>query len=148
MKLRKLIFELPVYLGIAVLLLIILSCEKQENNTLTEIEKKEGWVFLGSRFYKHDQTKEDIFAAKSYGNLIVTWHDFDAMLDTPLSEGADDTTYRANDGEVPERGTEVTLVITPHKKHNKKWRKKMAEEKKKGPKKPPKGDPEKKKKGK
>lgn len=87
--------------------------------------RHEGWVFIGSRYLEHPETGEKVFAARAQGNLIVTWHDFNAILDTPLPEGADDTTYRAYEGRVPDPGTEVKVIITPYEEHNKKWREKI-----------------------
>jgi hypothetical protein len=98
-------------------------------NVYTEKAMKHaGWVFIGSRFAQHSETGVNIFAAKARGNIIVTWHDFDSILDTPLPEGADDTTYRAYEGRVPAKETKITLIITPDDKHNKKWREKLKKE--------------------
>jgi hypothetical protein len=88
-----------------------------------------GWVFTGSRMLKHPETNDRMLAVRACGNICVVWHDFDALLDTPLPEGADDTTFVAYTERTPEHLTPVTLIITPDDEHNKKWRKKAAEDK-------------------
>ncbi len=101
------------------------------NSHTQKTMRQQGWVFIGSQMLEHPETKQQMFAASIRGNLAVTWHDFDSILDTPLPEGADDTTFRANTKNLPGRGTKVTLIITPDEQHNKEWRKKLKKEKKK-----------------
>jgi len=74
--------------------------------------KHAGWVFTGSITVRHPQTEELVLVAKYKRNLIVTLHDPDAILDTPLLEGGYDTTYVANGKNLPISRTPVLLSIT------------------------------------
>ena len=57
-----------------------------------------GFTFTGSRQVDarippdFEKTKK-VFAASFIGNVIAVFHDPDALLDTPLLDGGDDTTY-------------------------------------------------------
>lgn len=77
-----------------------------------------GWVFTGSRHVDvpaPPDWKETmrVFAATYAGNVAATYHDPDAILDTPLIEGGDDTVYLPYSERLPERGTEVIIHIRP-----------------------------------
>ncbi len=57
-----------------------------------------GWVFTGSRNVlvpkpPNWDEKHEVYAAKYAGNVAAVYHDPDALLDTPLIEGGDDTIY-------------------------------------------------------
>lgn len=77
-----------------------------------------GWVFTGSRHVEvpappdWKQTMK-VFAATYAGNIAATFHDPDAILDTPLVEGGDDTVYLPYSERLPERGTEVIIHLRP-----------------------------------
>lgn len=77
-----------------------------------------GWVFTGSRHVEvpappdWKQTMR-VFAATYGGNIAATYHDPDAVLDTPLLEGGDDTIYLPYSERLPERGTEVIVHLRP-----------------------------------
>ncbi|MHC4662466.1 MAG: YdjY domain-containing protein [Planctomycetota bacterium] len=74
-----------------------------------------GWVFTGSITVQHPDTKELFLVAKYRKNLIVTLHDPEAILDTPLVEGGDDTTFVANEKNLPLSGTPILMTIRPMK---------------------------------
>ncbi len=81
--------------------------------------KRTGWVFTGSRFQKYKYKTEDgkthereIFMAAYAGNLVVTYHDPDAILNNPMETGGDDTIYYSNYLALPPRGHPVELVFT------------------------------------
>jgi hypothetical protein len=79
-----------------------------------------GWVFTGSRNIEVPKppdwdTKHEVYAAEYAGNVAAVYHDPDALLDTPLAEGGDDTIYVAYSARLPERGTKVLLSL-------RKWR--------------------------
>lgn len=77
-----------------------------------------GWVFTGSRHIDvpappdWKQSKK-VYAAAYAGNVAATYHDPDAILDTPLLEGGDDTIYEAWSDRLPERGTDIVLHLRP-----------------------------------
>ncbi len=77
--------------------------------------KRTGWIFIGSRFLKNHNTGKEIFMASYTGTVIVTYHDPNAILDTPSDSGADDTTFYANHLLLPPRGTKLKLRIYPEK---------------------------------
>ncbi|MBI4614501.1 MAG: hypothetical protein HY720_12895 [Planctomycetes bacterium] len=72
-----------------------------------------GWVFAGSRFVTDPGTGAEVFMADISGSMVVTFHDPDAILDTPAAEGADDTVYAVHTEAVPPPGTKATLVVRP-----------------------------------
>lgn len=75
------------------------------------IMKRTGWVFVGSQFVEDPVTGERHFRASLERNIAATYHDPSAILDHPLSTGADDTTYEANGRLLPEVGTPVKLLV-------------------------------------
>jgi hypothetical protein len=80
--------------------------------------KRAGWVFTGSRELtvpNHDDPKKirTVFAAEFRGNLAVTFHDPDAILDIPLAEGGDDTSYLPYEARLPRRLTPVRVHVRP-----------------------------------
>jgi hypothetical protein len=77
-----------------------------------------GWVFTGSRHLDVPAPPDwketmKVFAATYAGNVAATYHDPDAILDTPLIEGGDDTAYLPYSERVPERGVEVVIHLRP-----------------------------------
>lgn len=77
-----------------------------------------GWVFTGSRHVEVPAPPDwkktmRVFAATYGGNIAATYHDPDAILDTPLLEGGDDTVYLPYSERLPERGVEVVIHIRP-----------------------------------
>lgn len=77
-----------------------------------------GWVFTGSRHVEVPAPPDwkktmRVFAATYGGNIVATYHDPDAILDTPLLEGGDDTIYLPYAERLPERGTEVVIHLRP-----------------------------------
>lgn len=93
-----------------------------------------GFVFTGSRQIRvpvppdFDTTKE-VFAAKNSGNVIVLYHDPDAILDTPLIEGGDDTAYLPYGDRLPPRMTPITIHLRPWRQGDDKPEPEKAEEK-------------------
>jgi hypothetical protein len=80
--------------------------------------KRVGFVFTGSRHIEVPappdfDKKKRVFAAKHTGNVGVLFHDPDAILDTPLIEGGDDTSFLPNAGLLPRRFTPVRIFIRP-----------------------------------
>jgi hypothetical protein len=106
--------------------------------------KRVGWVFTGSRMVDvrqppHWDTTKPVYASQITGTIGVTYHDPDAILDTPLAEGGNNTLFVAWSERLPERHTQVTVHIRP-------WRDgddKESEDAKrpKGQKRPPGGGP-------
>ncbi len=72
--------------------------------------KYAGWVFTGSRELdipqppKWETTKKE-YAADVTGTVAVTYHDPDGILDTPLAEGGNNTTFVAWEQRLPDRHT-------------------------------------------
>jgi hypothetical protein len=80
--------------------------------------KYAGFVFTGSRHIDVPQppdwnTTKKVYAATATGTLAVTYHDPDAILDTPLKEGGNNTTFVAWADRLPERHTEIICHIRP-----------------------------------
>ncbi|MDF1660358.1 MAG: YdjY domain-containing protein [Planctomycetota bacterium] len=80
--------------------------------------KRAGFVFTGSRQIEvpappNFDKKKRVFAAKHSGNVAVLFHDPDAILDTPLLEGGDDTAFLPNAPVLPKRFTPVTIYVRP-----------------------------------
>jgi hypothetical protein len=80
--------------------------------------KHVGWVFTGSRQVEvpqppHWDTSKQMYAAQVTGTVAVTYHDPDAILDTPLAEGGNNTLFVAWSERLPERHTPVTIHIRP-----------------------------------
>jgi len=78
---------------------MILDCKSEKPMSETH------WVFTGSIIYQGK------FIAEIEKSLIATYHDSAAIINNPLPEGADDTTYNVNSKLVPKRGTPITLTI-------------------------------------
>ncbi len=77
-----------------------------------------GWVFTGSRMVKVPAPPDwkelhEVYAAAYDGNLVAVYHDPNAILDTPLAEGGDDTVYVPFTERLPERGTEIVIHLRP-----------------------------------
>jgi hypothetical protein len=65
------------------------------------------WVFTGvSPPHSGPRTMEE-------RSVVATYRDPDAVLNTPLPTGADDTIYKVNERLVPRVGTPVTLWLSP-----------------------------------
>lgn len=82
--------------------------------------KYAGWVFTGSHMVDVPQppdwdTYKKQFAADFSGTIAVTYHDPDGVLDTPLAEGGNNSTYVAWEQRLPERHTPVVTHIRPWK---------------------------------
>lgn len=80
--------------------------------------ERTGWLFTGSYFVTNPETGANELMAMLRGDIAVTWHRPEAILDNPSPDGANPDLYRAYEGRVPERGTTVTVIMTPHEKHN------------------------------
>ncbi len=74
----------------------------------------DGWVFLGSRFALDEQTGEDVFVADVTRDLVSVWHSFrgNTILDNPHPGGRHDDTFVPNRDLLPDRGEEVTLLVS------------------------------------
>jgi hypothetical protein len=80
--------------------------------------ERTGWLFTGSHFVTNPQTNATELIAARRGNIAVTWHRPEAILDNPSPDGANPNLYKVYEGHIPERGTPVTVIITPHEKYN------------------------------
>jgi hypothetical protein len=67
--------------------------------------KEHSWVFVGSRLF------EGRYMGDVLGDLIVTMHHPDAIMDNSLAEGTNDYIYNVNDRVCPKPGTRVTITI-------------------------------------
>lgn len=77
-----------------------------------------GWVFTGSRQVKVPappdwKTEKEVFAAGYTGNVAAVYHDPDAILDTPLLEGGDDTLFYPYAERLPDAQTPVVFHVRP-----------------------------------
>ncbi|HZU95348.1 MAG TPA: YdjY domain-containing protein [Planctomycetota bacterium] len=80
-----------------------------------------GFVFTGS--YQADipqppdwETTRKAYAAdKVTGTCVASTHDPEAVLDTPLAEGGDNTTYVAWEDRIPDRHTPIIAHLRPWK---------------------------------
>jgi len=74
------------------------------------------WVFAGSEFYSHPETKERLYAA-SEGDLITVANFTSAILDVPIpsSDSDNERVYVANTANLPKQGTFVTMYLRPRK---------------------------------
>jgi hypothetical protein len=63
------------------------------------------WIFIGS------QIIDGKFMAQMEQSIAATFHDPSAILDHPLTTGADDTLYHVNTSVVPARGTPVVFTV-------------------------------------
>ncbi|MBI3724291.1 hypothetical protein HY251_10125 [bacterium] len=80
--------------------------------------KHAGWIFTGSYMWDapmppDGKTTKTIFMAQEMGTIAVTYHDPDAILDTPLREGGDNTLFVAWANRLPERATPIVAHIRP-----------------------------------
>jgi hypothetical protein len=73
-----------------------------------------GFVYLGSRM-DEDRDGKAIYVADFTGDLIAVYHSFqgNAILDTPLLQGRDDTIFVPMRENLPPRGTPVTVTFEP-----------------------------------
>jgi hypothetical protein len=78
-----------------------------------------GWTYIGSKFVPDydvetgKQTKGRYFGATLSRTLMATFKDDSALLETPLPESVDDTSFVANNKVIPARGTPVRVVLRP-----------------------------------
>lgn len=77
---------------------------------------KTPWVFVGSKKHKDPDTGRTVYWANVEKSLITVFRDPFAVLDLPLSLGADDDAYVVNTQIVPRRGTPCTVILTPGEK--------------------------------
>jgi hypothetical protein len=82
--------------------------------------KYAGWVFTGSRHIDAPQppnwdTTKRVFASTTFGSIASVYHDPDAILDTPLAEGGNNSSYVAWAKRLPERHTPIVVTIRPWK---------------------------------
>lgn len=80
--------------------------------------KYAGFVFTGSHQLDVPQppdweTTKKQYAASVTGTVACTYHDPDGILDTPLAEGGNNTTFVAWEQRLPERHTLCTTHIRP-----------------------------------
>jgi hypothetical protein len=76
----------------------------------------ERWVFAGSELYEDPITKKTMYAADE-GDLITVANFGSAILDLPLESSASNAErlFAADTEKVPPVGTDVFLVLSPHK---------------------------------
>lgn len=81
-----------------------------------------GWVYTGGRFiddprglWEEDPEKKKqygrVYSANLLGNIVATFHDPDAILDTPLLEGGNDEAFFAWYNRLPPRFTKLRVEI-------------------------------------
>ena len=73
------------------------------------------WVFVGSKKVKDPETGRTIYMANIKKSLITVFRDPFAVLDLPLSLGANDEAYVVNKQLVPPPGTPCTVILKPGK---------------------------------
>lgn len=73
-----------------------------------------GFVYLGSRM-DEDRDGKAIYVADFTGDLVAVYHSFqgNAILDTPLLQGRDDTIFVPYREKLPPRGTKVDVSFEP-----------------------------------
>ncbi|MBI5685771.1 MAG: hypothetical protein HZC54_11915 [Verrucomicrobia bacterium] len=67
--------------------------------------KEHFWVFVGSRLF------EGRYMGDVLGDLIVTMHHPDAIVDNGMANGTNDYIYNVNEKVCPKPGTRVTITI-------------------------------------
>ena len=67
--------------------------------------KEHSWVFVGSRMF------DGRYMGDVLGDLIVTMHHPDAIVDNSLVEGTNEYIYNVNEKVCPKPGTKVTIII-------------------------------------
>lgn len=89
------------------------------------------WVFVGSQLLKEEGTGQPYYMADSSGDLICVSNFPDSVLDLPIQSTDTDASllFEAYTEHIPNRGTAVTLILTPGQEKPKAAEKK-AEEKK------------------
>ncbi len=73
------------------------------------------WVFVGSKRVRDPKTKKTVYMANIEKSLITVFRDPFAVLDLPLSLGANDEAYVVNKQLVPPPGTPCTVILKPGK---------------------------------
>jgi len=76
---------------------------------------KTPWVFVGSKKQKDPETGRTVYWANVEKSLITVFRDPFAVLDLPLSLGANDDAYVVNKQVVPKPGTPCTVILVPAK---------------------------------
>jgi hypothetical protein len=76
--------------------------------------RRHRWVYLGSRWVKPKQSKEEIFVADYDGNLvnIALFEEGNTLLTAALPECLKQTIWLTNAWLVPERGAQVAFLFT------------------------------------
>jgi len=72
-----------------------------------------GFIYSGSSFGVNEETGRRFYKATAGGVLAAVYRDPDAVFNTPLESGEDDTYYRVRDTICPPRGTRCLLIIMP-----------------------------------
>ncbi|MFA6561137.1 MAG: YdjY domain-containing protein [Verrucomicrobiia bacterium] len=67
--------------------------------------KEHHWVFVGSRLL------DGRYMGDVLGDLIVTMHHPDAIVDNGMADGTNDYIYNVNDKACPKPGTQITITI-------------------------------------
>ena len=82
-------------------------------NTKTERPMvRTDWVFTGSRMMEDPETEEQVLQAEMTGNVISTHQsDPSVLLQNPLVEAMDETSYQANQQTLPPAGAAMTLIF-------------------------------------
>lgn len=75
------------------------------------VMRRTPWLFAGSKFQKHPETKKKVYWANVEKSLITIFRDPYAVLDLPLPLGANDEAYVVNTRLVPKPGTACTIVL-------------------------------------
>ena len=71
------------------------------------------WVFVGSKKQKDPDTGRPVYWANVEKSIITVFRDPFAILDLPLSLGANDDAYVVNKQLVPQPGTPCTVILEP-----------------------------------
>lgn len=86
--------------------------ERLVRNVIREQSMREtGFVFAGSMWKKTADGQGEIFTANRVKTLVALYHDPTAILDIPIPQGGTDIVYQPNAGLMPERGTEVRMIM-------------------------------------
>lgn len=66
------------------------------------------WIFTGSIIYK------GTFMAQVEKSIVAVYHDPVALINNPLSDGANDEIWYVNEKKVPPLGSDVVVIIRRH----------------------------------
>lgn len=91
-----------------------LRAQEWLKNVKTGKPMSESWVFAGSGYWTDRDTGQKYYQAEE-GDFICVSNFATAMLDVPIESSATNEAllFEANSSQIPERGTRVSVVLTP-----------------------------------